>query len=62
MAGAAYVTVQKIFEWPILAGGIAAAVLVAFAFMLYALPLYRRAQRSARLSVGLGTGAIAGRR
>jgi hypothetical protein len=64
MAGAAYVTVQKIFEWPILAGGIAAAVLVAFAFMLYALPLYRRAQRdrSARLSVGVGTGAIAGRR
>ena len=45
MAGDAYVTIHKISELPVLAVGIAIAVLLAFAIMLYAVPLHLRAQR-----------------
>jgi hypothetical protein len=45
MSGDAYVTIHKISELPVLAVGIAIAVLLAFAIMLYAVPLHLRAQR-----------------
>jgi len=60
MAGDAYVTVHKISELPALAGGVAVAVLLAFAIMLYALPLRLRAQRDPPHNSPLAQGASHG--
>jgi hypothetical protein len=49
--------VHKISELPVLAVGVAVAVLLAFALMLYALPLYLRTQRDRPDKVSTGTAA-----
>ena len=60
MAGDAYVTIHKISELPVLAVGIAIAVLLAFAIMLYAVPLHLRAERDRPDKYPLAKGASHG--